>query len=92
MISVETGVPAGDIGSVTATLNSCSFRQERPFKLVMGGDEYTVKCFEGPPYAFVKSDKSHSGFINKVKYSPKGHYFLTGGADRKLVLYDGKSF
>lgn len=77
---------------MTTTLNSCSFRPERPYKLVLGGDEYTVKCFDGPPYSFVKSDKSHSSFIVKVKYSPKGTYFLTGGADRKLVIYDGKSY
>ena len=87
IISIDTGVTAGDIASVTATLNSCSFRPERPYKLVMGGDEYTLKCFDGPPYSFVKSDKSHTNFINQVKYSPKGGYILSGAADRKLVLY-----
>lgn len=58
----------------------------------MAGDEYTIKCYDGPPYKFVKSDKSHTNFIVKLKYSPKGTYFVTGGADRKLVLYDGKSY
>jgi len=77
---------------VSATLNCCSFRPERPYKLVLGGDEYTLKCYDGPPYSFVKSDKSHTNFINQLKYSPKGTFILSGGADRKLVLYEGKSY
>jgi len=39
VISIDTGITAGDIGSISATVNSCSFRPERPYKLVMGGDE-----------------------------------------------------
>ena len=91
VISIDMGT-TGDIGTVSATLNSCSFRPERPYKLVMGGDELELKCYEGPPYNFVKSDKSHSGFINHIRYSPKGTYIVSGGADRKLVLYDGKTY
>ena len=40
----------------------------------------------------MKSDKSHKSFINHVRYSPKGGLIVSGGADRKLVLYDGKSY
>ena len=77
---------------VSAPLNSCSFRPERPFKLVLGGDEYALKCYDGPPYSFVKADKSHSGFINHARYSQKGSWIVSGGADRKLVVYDGKTY
>lgn len=52
----------------------------------------TLKFFEGPPYAFTKSDKSHGGYINQVKYSPKGSLILAGGADRKLTLHDGLKY
>ena len=51
-----------------------------------------LKFFDGPPYNFVKSDKSNSGYINHVKYSPKGSLILIGGADRKLSLYEGTKF
>jgi len=46
-----------------------------------------LKFFDGPPYSFVKSDKSNAGFINHVRYSPKGSFILVGGADRKLSIY-----
>lgn len=49
----------------------------------------TIKFFDGPPYNFTKSDRCHNGFINKLKFSPKGTWLVSGGADRKLVLYDG---
>jgi WD40 repeat protein len=89
---VETGTNVGEITAVTSTLNSCSFRPERPYKLVLGGDEMALKFFDGPPYSFKQSDQTHKGFINQVKYSPKGAYILTGGADRKLTLHDGLKY
>jgi len=92
VLSIDTGVEVGEIGNVSAALNSCSFRPERPFKLVMGGDEFSLKGFDGPPYKYVKSEKVHSSFINHVQYSPKGTFVVSGGADRRLVLYDGKSY
>lgn len=46
-----------------------------------------LKFFDGPPYNFIKSDKSNIGFINHVRYSPKGSLILVGGADRKLSIY-----
>ena len=52
----------------------------------------TLKFYDGPPYSFAKSDLSHKGFINQTKFSPKGSYILTGGADRKLTLHDGLKY
>lgn len=73
-------------------MNSCSFRPVRPFKLVLGGDEMALKFYDGPPFSFTKSDRSHKGFINQIKYSPKGTFILTGGADRKITLHDGLKY
>lgn len=92
VILYETGTNAGELTSIIGPLNTCSFRPERPFKLVLGGDEMTLKFYDGPPYSFKQSDRSHKGFINQVKYSPKGNYILTGGADRKLTLHDGQKY
>lgn len=89
VILVDTGTNAGELNAVAGTLNSCSFRPERPYKLALGGDELTLKFYEGPPYSFLKSDKPHTGFINQLKFSPKGTHLLSGGADRRLVIYDG---
>lgn len=51
-----------------------------------------LKFYDGPPFSFTKSDRSHKGFINQVKYSPKGTYILTGGADRKITLHEGLKY
>jgi WD40 repeat protein len=72
-----------------ATLNTCAFRPERPYRLVLGGDESVLKVYDGPPYKFSKSEKHHSGFINQMKYNSKGTYLVTVGADKKIVLYEG---
>ena len=92
VVSIDTGITSGEIGGVSKTLHSGRVRPERPFKLVAGGDSHDLKCYDGPPYAFVKSQKSHTGYINHVQYSQKGTFIVSGGADRKLVLYDGKSY
>ncbi len=75
---------------MSAGLSCCSFRPERPYNLVLGGDEYMLKFFQGPPYKFNKSStKNHSNYINAVKYSPKGAFFISVSSDKKIVLYNG---
>lgn len=59
----------------------------------MGGDEHILKFYQGPPYKFVKSSpKLHSNFINAIKYSPSGAYFISVSSDKKMVLFDGSTF
>ncbi len=61
--------------------------------MVVGGDEYILKFYQGPPYKFAKSSpKLHSNFINNVKYSPKGTYFISISSDKKIILFDGSTF
>ena len=52
----------------------------------------TLKFFDGPPYSFVKSERAHKGYINQLKYSPKGNWIVSVGADKKIVLFDGSTF
>jgi WD40 repeat protein len=60
---------------------------------VAGGDEYILKFYQGPPYKFVKSSaKLHSNYINSVKYSPKGSYFISVSSDKKIAFFDGSTF
>lgn len=61
--------------------------------MVVGGDEFVIKCFQGPPYKFIKSSaKVHSNFINTIKYSPLGTYFISVSSDKKIILFDGSNF
>lgn len=55
----------------------------------MGGDEYAIKFYEGPPFKYVKTVKGHKNFINQVKYNGTGKYFVSISSDRKIIIYDG---
>lgn len=35
--------------------------------------------------------KTHSKFVQDVKYAPSGDYFASVGSDAKIFLYDGKT-
>ena len=50
-----------------------------------------MKFYDGPPYKFVHSKKSHTNFVNQIKYNPDGSMIASVGSDRKIVIYDGKT-
>ena len=37
-----------------------------------------------------RSHNTHSNFVNSVRYSPDGAWFVSAGSDSKLCLYEGK--
>ena len=92
VIMVETGTNSGEISGVSMQLNACSFRPERPFKLAVGGDGQELKFYDGPPYSYLKSDQAHKGYINQLQYSQKGSWLASVGADKRIVIFDGKTF
>lgn len=91
VVSVDTGTDVGEISGVTSNLTTVAFRPERPYNLCVAGDEYTLKFYEGPPYKFCSSNKSHTSFVNQIKYNPEGSILASVSSDRKIVLYDGKT-
>lgn len=91
VVSVDTGTDVGDLTGVTAELTAVSFRPERPFKLCVAGNEHTIKYYDGPPYKFAGSKKTHTNFVNELKYCPDGSLIVSVSSDRKIVLYDGKT-
>jgi WD40 repeat protein len=91
IINVETGVGVGEVSAVVANLTTCSFRPDKPYKLMVGGEEFNVKVYDGPPYQFTCSQKSHTNFVNQVKYSPDGGLVVSVGSDRKIVVYNGNT-
>jgi WD40 repeat protein len=88
VISIDTGTDVGEISGVSATLMTVDVRPCRPFRVVAGGDEYSLKYYEGPPFKFGHSKKTHTNFINQIRYSPSGDHYVSVGSDRRIVLYD----
>ncbi|CAH8481097.1 unnamed protein product [Dicrocoelium dendriticum] len=86
----ETGASAGVIMGMSKNINSVDFRPVRPFRAITGNDEGLVNYFEGPPFTFKHLHKSHSAFVNVVRFCPSGDFFVSAGSDGKIFAYDGQ--
>ncbi|KAK4471857.1 hypothetical protein MN116_005246 [Schistosoma mekongi] len=87
---VETGLSAGKLLGMSRSANSVDFRPVQPYRAITGNDEGLVSFYEGPPFTFKNSFLNHRGFVNVVRYSLDGSFFVSGGADGKLFLHDGE--
>ncbi|KAJ3205559.1 hypothetical protein HDU82_005132 [Entophlyctis luteolus] len=87
----DTASSVGEMSGHSKTINAVSMRASRPFKAVTASDDMSVNFYPGVPFKFEKSLKDHGRFVQCVRYSPSGDYFVSGGMDAKLFLYDGKT-
>lgn len=81
----------GQITNNSKKLLSVAFKPSRPFKIATVSEEKQMCFYEGPPFKFVKSDRTHTNYPNCVRFNPEGSLFATCGSDRKIVIYDGTS-
>ena len=87
----DTGSSVGEISGHNKVINACSIRNQRPFRAVTCSDDFTVNFYHGAPYKFNLSIADHTRFVNDVKFSPDGNFFVSVGADRKIFLYNGST-
>jgi WD40 repeat protein len=80
----DTGSSVGEISGHSKVINSCSIRQQRPFRAVTCSDDFTVNFYHGPPFKFNLSISDHSRFVQAVKFSPNGDHFASVGSDGKV--------
>ncbi|XP_052831609.1 actin-interacting protein 1 [Octopus bimaculoides] len=88
---VDTGSSVGEISGHSKPINSCDYRQINPFRVVTASEDYSIIMCEGPPFKFSKKIDTHTNFVNCIRYSPNGEKFISGGADGKAFVYDGKN-
>lgn len=87
----DTGSKTGEVAFHSKQINSISFRSQRPFRIVTGGEDMAVVFHQGPPFKLHKTHNNlHSNFVNGVRYSPDGNFAVSVGSDAKVVLYEGK--
>ncbi len=87
----DSGSSVGEISNHSKPVNSCDFKQTRPYRLATGGEDMLINWFEGPPFKFKKSMKDHTRFVNCVRFSPDGNKLLTVGSDKLGFFFDGKT-
>ncbi|CCH59708.1 hypothetical protein TBLA_0B08930 [Henningerozyma blattae CBS 6284] len=94
-ISWDSGNSLGEISGHSQKINACHFKQSRPMRAVTVSDDSSVVFYEGPPFKFSSSDRSHHDngkFIRDVKFSPnEGEFFISVGSDRKIACFNGKT-
>lgn len=87
----DSGNSVGEISGHTGVVNSVSIRPVRPYRAATVSDDGNLVFYQGPPFRFTHSQRDcHSNFVHEVEFSPDGKYIVSVGADKKIVLYDGK--
>ncbi|TFY62674.1 hypothetical protein EVJ58_g3719 [Rhodofomes roseus] len=87
----DTGSSTGEIIGHSKVINAVAIRHQRPFRAATASDDATIVFHQGAPYKYEKSIKTHTKFIQDVRYAPSGDQFASVGSDSKIFLYDGKT-
>ncbi|KAG7527686.1 hypothetical protein FFLO_06688 [Filobasidium floriforme] len=87
---VDGGSSCGEIQGSSKVINAVSIRHQRPFRAATASDDASIVFFTGVPYKNDKVIRTHTRFVQDVRYSPSGDHFVSVGSDGKMFLYDGK--
>ncbi|PIL23440.1 hypothetical protein GSI_14751 [Ganoderma sinense ZZ0214-1] len=87
----DTGSSTGEIIGHSKTVNAVSIRQQRPFRAATAGDDASIVFHQGVPFKYDKTIKTHTKFVQDVRFAPSGDHFASVGSDYKIFIYDGKT-
>ncbi len=59
----DTGTSVGNLAGMTKTVNNVDIKQNRPYRCVTAGEDYSVCFFEGPPFKYKDMKKVRSKFL-----------------------------
>ncbi|KAL3233725.1 Actin-interacting protein 1 [Nakaseomyces bracarensis] len=94
-ISWDTGNSLGEVSAHSQRINAVHLKQSRPMRAMTVGDDGAVVFYQGPPFKFTSSDRTHHDkgkFVRDVEFSKgSGEYAVTVGSDRKIACFDGKT-
>jgi len=91
VLTYDTGNQVSECIGLTKKATTVAYRQQRPFRVVAGGEDMKCVLYAGPPFKRECEAASHSNYVNCVRYSPDGDLCVSVGSDKKVVLYDGKT-
>jgi len=88
----DSGNTVGEISGHSAQINAVAIKPSRPYRAATVGDDFSLVFYHGPPFRFNSTARgNHTNFVRDVKYSPNGEFLVSVGADRNIVVYDGKT-
>lgn len=86
----DTGNSVGEMVGHQKKAITVAYRQDRPFRIMTGSEDFRVVFYKGPPFKMDHSCAEHKNYVNCVRYSPDGEVLVSVGSDKKIVFYDGK--
>lgn len=87
----DTGNTVGKLDGHAKTVLSIDIRQKRPYRLITGSEDLAVNFYEGPPFKYKSSIKTHENYVNCVRFSPDGERFASVSSDKKVILAEAGS-
>ncbi|KAI9893222.1 MAG: hypothetical protein M1814_000349 [Vezdaea aestivalis] len=90
-ITADSGNSVGEIIGHSKPINAVSIRQHRPMRATTVAEDSTIVFMTGVPFKFSRKDTSHTRFVYGVADSPDGISLVTVGADRKILMFDGRT-
>jgi len=90
-ILAKTGSSVGSITGHSKTILSCSFKQNRPFRVATCSEDFSIGFHTGPPFKFAQGNQDHTRFVNCVRFSPDGTKFVAVASDMQGSVFDGKT-
>ncbi|EGD80227.1 hypothetical protein PTSG_10906 [Salpingoeca rosetta] len=87
----DSGSSVGELIGHTKVANSIDVKPNRPYRVATASDDAHVGFYAGPPFKLDHKSNNHSNFVNSVRFSPDGAFFVSAGADGKVFVYDGKT-
>ncbi|KAF8921185.1 WD40 repeat-like protein [Mucidula mucida] len=81
---MDTGTSTGEISGHSKPINAVSIRHQRPFRAATAADDNLIVFHQGAPYKYDKTIKTHTKFIQDVRYAFREIISL-------IFLYDGKT-
>lgn len=87
-INWEMGSNIGEFLNNTRTVLCGDLRRVKPYRAILGGEDFLTNYYEGIPFKFVHMNKEHTNFISALKFSPDSLKFISVGFDKKIIMYD----
>ncbi|KIM91564.1 hypothetical protein PILCRDRAFT_810844 [Piloderma croceum F 1598] len=88
---MDTGASTGEITGHNKVINAVSIRHQRPYRAATAADDALIIFHQGAPYKYERMIKTHSKFVQDVRYASSGDHFASVGSDSKIFVYDGKT-
>lgn len=86
---MDSGSSCGEVTGHSKVLNALGIKSTRPFKAVTAGDDGSIVFYNGVPFKYAKTIRTHKGFVQGLSYAPNGTQFVSAGSDGRLFVYDG---